>query len=461
MEEFLGFLVTAANNIWTYGVTFIVVLSILVFIHEFGHYFIARLCGVRVETFSIGFGPELWGRTDKHGTHWKVCLVPLGGYVKMFGDTDAASGGHAEGVEIGDHVRPFTDEEKKVTFFNKSVAQRSAIVFAGPGINFLFAIVILACLYASFGKPVTPPVIAAVEVESAADNAGLKPNDKVLSINSKHIESFDDIRRTVMLALDAPLKIEVERDGKVQVITARPARKESEDRFGFKHERGHLGVLGPTNGFDVTSIEAINEKPYETLSEKQDALANMMGRVGTITLKKENDTLTHVRIMPAADLNKELLAKQGEAANVLALSPVSLMTVIELSPIHATTEAVKKTWQIMVDTLGAIWQIITGERSTNELGGLIRIGAFAGDMAQQGLIALISFTALLSINLGLINLFPIPMLDGGHLVFYAAELVRGKPIPERVQEYAFRVGFVMLITLIVFSNLNDVLQLIF
>lgn len=449
-----------ASNIWVYGGTFLLVLSILVFVHEWGHYIVARLCGVKVEMFSIGFGPELFGRNDKHGTRWKFSAIPLGGYVKMFGDTDPASAGNTDEVKEGEKSRPMTDAEKEEAFFSKSVWKRAAIVFAGPAINFIFAILLFTGLYAYHGKPVTPPMASAVIAESAADKAGFKPHDKILSIQGKSIESFEDVRRVVMVALDTPLDFQVIRDEKEITLTATPEKLEITDRFGFTHSRGMLGIIGPTDGLAVRNIVSVNGREVKDEAAIRNALIRSLGKDTQIGLKRGVETTDTLFIKPSKDLNQGLLDQDSPEFNALIVANSIDKEVIQYGVVKGFTSATKETWVMITSTLDAIGQIFTGTRSATELGGIIRIGALAGDMAQAGFIALVTFTAILSINLGLINLFPIPMLDGGHLVFYAIEAIKGKPVPEKVQEYAFRVGFVLLISLMLFTNINDIVQLV-
>lgn len=391
MEFLHNFLTAPFDFIMGYAGPFIVVLSLLVFVHEWGHYIIARLCGVRVEKFSIGFGPELFGRNDKNGTRWKVSLIPLGGYVQMFGDTDPASAHHAEGVKEEGKVRPFTREEKKVAFYAQPVGRRAAIVFAGPAINYIFAIIILSGLYMVQGQPFTPPIAAGVVEKSAAEAAGIRPDDKIVSINGESVRKFEDIRKFVMINLDQPMQIEVLRAtgenqwaDKPVKLTATPHVIVEEDRFGFKHTTGRLGISSPSK----------------------------------VAFSMEEHTF-----------------------------------------FSAIGAAVAETWTITINTLEALGQMITGIRSTDELGGILRIGAYAGEFAAQGLISFITFSALLSINLGLINLLPIPMLDGGHLTMYAMETMRGKPLSEKVQEYALRVGLTFLLGIMVFATWNDLVQM--
>jgi len=473
-----------ASNILLYGGTFLLVLSILVFVHEWGHYIVARMCGVKVEMFSIGFGKELFGWTDSKGTRWKVSLIPLGGYVKMFGDTDPASAGHKESIEVNVkdraatgadlkatekiqkamvdeqvETRPMTAEEREVAFFTKSVGKRAAIVFAGPAINFLFAIILFAGLYTFYGQPVTPPMASAVIEGSAADKGGFQAHDKLVSIDGQAIKRFEDIRRIVMVALDTPLEFVVERDGQEVTLSATPEKQELTDRFGFSHSRGMLGIIGPSHGIATKNIIAVNGRKVEGDEQISKALVRSMDRNATISLDRGEQTdVLNVKLM--SDLNAGLSDPESPDFGVLIVSNMLEEQVINHGIVNGTKAAVSETWDMTVSTLKAIGQIFTGTRSATELGGIIRIGAITGEMAQSGIIALIGLTALLSINLGLINLFPIPMLDGGHLVFYAIEAIKGEPVSEKVQEYAFRFGFVVLIGMMLFANLNDLVQLI-
>jgi regulator of sigma E protease len=450
------------SNIWVYGGTFLLVLSILVFVHEWGHYIVARLCGVKVETFSIGFGKELFGYNDKHGTRWKFSLIPLGGYVKMFGDTDPASTGHKDTVGEGGQARPLTEEERKQAFFAKPVGQRAAIVFAGPAINFLFAILLLSGLYMVHGQMVTPPTAAAIIKDSAAYKAGFLPHDRVIAIDGDPIRRFEDIRQKVMITLDRPMEFTIKRGDETVTLTATPVREVMTDRFGFEHSRGILGLIGSGNGFAVSDIVAVNGKPVNGEDSAIKTLKSAFDRDITLTLKgAEEGKETTLIVHPFKALNEDLESPSEEGeTRVLMVSEKLGQEVVRHTPLSAVGYAALETKDVTLGTLTALGQIITGTRSAKELGGLIRIGTMAGDMAQAGLIAIITFTALLSINLGLINLFPIPVLDGGHLVFYAVEAVKGSPIPEKGQEYAFRVGFTLLIGLMVFANLSDILQLI-
>ncbi|MDD9899418.1 MAG: RIP metalloprotease [Alphaproteobacteria bacterium] len=390
MEYLDKFLAAPMSGLTDYVLPFVLVLGVLVFVHEWGHYIVARLCGVKVEKFSIGFGREIWGRTDKSGTRWKIGWMPLGGYVQMFGDVDPASVKTAEGVEEEDGIRPFSDEEKKVAFYSQSVGRRSAIVFAGPAINFLFAIVILTGLFWVKGEPYTPAVIGAVVENSAASSVDIQPDDKFIALNGKKIDRFEDLGPIIAVNLDEMLEITLLRSVSPGVwsdtpitVKVRPKVIEETDRFGFRHTIGRLGVTSPKDAFE--------------------------------------------------------LREHGFASAFVA--------------------SLDETWRITASTLKSIGQMILGTRSKEELGGILRIGAYAGQFAKEGLVSLITFSALLSVNLGLINLFPIPLLDGGHLAFYAMETVKGKPVDERAQEYALRAGLVFLVCLMVFATWNDLVQM--
>lgn len=446
------------GNTALYLLPFLLVISVLVFVHEWGHYIVARMCGVKVETFSIGFGKKILGWTDGAGTHWQVALIPLGGYVKMFGDTDPASGGHTETVEgEGGEARPMTDAERGQAFFAKPVWKRAAIVFAGPGINFLFAIVLLTGLFATVGRPVTPPVAAAIISGSPAQVAGILPQDRIVAIDGKQMRRFEDIQRFVAISLEKPLSVEVERDGKRLIIgNVQPKVELASDRFGFRHSRALMGIISPSLGVTVDGVAAVDGQGGNIAQ----LIRAAAGRNTTLRMKgfdggADKDLLVRVPV----DLNADFLSGTKGDALPIRLAPRLENVVMEMGVVGAFTESLREVWFVSAGTLQSLGQMIMGTRSAQELGGIIRIGAVAGDAAQQGVLALITLAALLSVNLGLINLMPIPMLDGGHLLFYGIEAVKGKPIPDRIQDAALRFGFVVLIALMVFANLNDVIQL--
>jgi regulator of sigma E protease len=363
------------SGLYGFGLPFLIILTVLVFVHELGHYWVARRCGVRVDVFSVGFGRELFGYTDRNGTRWKFSLIPLGGYVKMFGDANAAS---MPDNQVGD----LSEAEKAVAFQYKTLAQRSWIVAAGPLINFIFAIVIFAVLFSTMGQPFTPPMVGDVMPDSPAETAGFQPGDRVVGIDNTDIERFEDLIRIVSMNPEKQMLFRVERDGEEVSFPATPARVVADDGLGNEQEIGRLGIQG--GGMEFV----------------QHGIATAIWR------------------------------------------------------------AAKETVVISGTTLQAVYQIITGQRSFRELGGPLRIAQISGQVAERGFVPSIILIAILSINLGLINLFPIPMLDGGHLLFYAIEAVRGgRPLGERAQEYGFRIGLALVMTLIAVVTWNDLVHI--
>ena len=352
---------------------FLIVLTVLVFIHELGHYLIARRNGVKIEVFSIGFGPELYGWWDRAGTRWKFSAIPLGGYVKMFGDADASSG-------LPINLSKLSLEERELSFHCKRLGQRAAIVAGGPIANFVFAIVALALLFMTYGQPFTPAEVGQVVQGSAAEAGGIHPGDTIVSIDGQSIDRFEDVQQIVRLNPAVPLTMVVNRDGQPVTLHVTPSRVEESDRLG-RREIGQLGI-------------------------------------------------------------------RGGAAKYVRRDPASAMV-----------RAFGETWNLSATTLEAMWQMVLGRRTTDELGGPLRIAQLSGEVAQGGIVPLIWFMAVLSINLGLINLFPVPVLDGGHLLFYAAEAIRGKPLGQRAQEYGFRIGLALVLTLMVFATWNDLVHI--
>ena len=352
--------------LWEYLVPFLVLLGVLVFVHEFGHYWAARRCGVRVEVFSVGFGRELWGWTDRAGTRWKIAIVPLGGYVRMFGDAEEAVGGPV-----------LTPEERSVAFGAKPLGQRAFIVAAGPAANFLFAILVAAAMFMTYGQRHTSPVVTAVVEDSAAAAVGIRAGDRFVALDGETVARFEDLQRIVRLSPGRPMEAVLERDGEETALTITPRVSQQTDSLGNVHEFGLLGVRG---------------KMTET---------------------------------------------------------------VRYGPGKALVAAVDYTWTMTATILTFIGEMIEGRRSTDELGGVLRIGHIAGEVAKIDFSAYLHFMVLLSINLGLINLFPIPLLDGGHLVFYAIEAIRGRPLGQKAQEIGFRIGLGAVVALMLFVTWND------
>jgi len=377
--DVMGGLSALGGGVIGYIVPFLFVLTIVVFFHELGHFWVARRCGIRVLVFSIGFGPELVGFNDRHGTRWKISAVPLGGYVKFLGDETAASTPDQAALEA------MSETDKKEAFIHQKVGPRAAVVAAGPIANFLLAIAIFAGIFMFFGKQTTSARVDSVQPASAAASAGLKSGDLVVAINGRKIDSFSDMQRIVSVSAGETLTIDVERTGQVLTVKAIPALKEIKDSFGNVHRLGVLGIS---------------------------------------------------RSMAPDDVRTE-----------------------RVNPLSAVVMGAEETWFVVDRTLSYIAGIFAGRESADQLGGPIRIAQVSGQVATGGFVPLIHLAAVLSVSIGLLNLFPIPLLDGGHLLFYAIEAVRGKPLSERAQEVGFRIGLAIVVMLMIFATFNDILHL--
>jgi regulator of sigma E protease len=376
---FLSHLHALGGGVVGYIVPFLFVLSLVVFFHELGHFLIARLCGVRVLAFSIGFGPELIGFNDRLGTRWKIAAIPLGGYVKFFGDENAAS------TPDGTRLAAMNEGDRAQSFFFQPVWKRAAIVVAGPMANFVLAVMIFAIVFMLYGKQTMSARVDAVQPDSAAAAAGFQPGDVVTAINGKPIDNFTDMQRVVSESAGDMLKISVDRKGTQLLLQAAPVLKEVKDAFGNVHRIGILGI------------------------------------------------------------------SRSMAADDLKFQPVS--------PPQAVWMGVQETWFVIDRTLSYIGGVVVGREAADQLGGPIRIAQISGQVASIGFVALIHLAAVLSVSIGLLNLFPIPLLDGGHLLFYSIEATRGRPLSERAQEVGFRIGLAIVVMLMIFATFNDIVHL--
>jgi len=376
---FLSHLHAFGGGVVGYLIPFLFVLCLVVFFHELGHFLVGRWCGVRILVFSIGFGPEIIGFEDRYGTRWKIAAIPLGGYVKFFGDDSVAS------TPDLPRLAGMDETEKAQSFMGQSVAKRAAIVAAGPIANFLLAIVIFAGIFMLYGKQSMSARVDTVQADSAAAAAGFQSGDLVLAINGKAVGDFADMQRVVSESAGETLKITIDRKGTQVVLSATPALKEIKDSFGNVHR---IGILGIT------------------------------------------------RSMAAEDLK---------------FQPVA--------PPQAVVLGVQETWFVIDRTLSYIGGVVMGREAADQLGGPIRIAQMSGQVATIGFVALIHLAAVLSVSIGLINLFPIPLLDGGHLLFYLIEAARGRPLSERAQEVGFRIGLAIVLMLMIFATFNDIVHL--
>ena len=359
-------LAAVGGNYTNWIIPFLFTLTVIVFFHELGHFVVARLCGIKVLVFSIGFGPELVGFYDRRGTRWKISAIPLGGYVKFFGDENEASAPDTSTLAA------MTEEERKQSFPGQPVYARAAVVAAGPITNFVLAIVLFAGIFMFYGKTTAIPRIAAVEPNSPAAAAGFKVGDLIVSIDGSKIDNFGDVQRIVNFSPGLTLTIVVDRGGALFTLKAVPAEKD---------KKGMLGITRSSEPGDVRT------------------------------------------------------------------EPVGALEAVWLGA--------DKTWFVVQTTLTYLRNVVMGRQSADQIGGPIKIAQISGEVAKLGFGPLLDLTALLSVSIGLLNLFPIPLLDGGHLLFYSIEAVRGRPLSERAQEVGFRIGLAIVLMLMIFAAFND------
>jgi len=442
---------------------FLVLLTPLVFVHELGHFLVARWNGVRVDVFSIGFGPELFGWKDKTGTNWKVCAVPLGGYIKMFGE-HALEGGEDEAP------REMTEEEKKVSFDQKRLSQRAWIVVAGPAANYIFAIVIMACSFVFLGQSYTPPEIGTVTENSAAAKAGLRPGDLILSIDGAGVSRFEDIMMKVAMQPGETLILEIDREGSLMTLPVTTDVIEATMIDKTVQEVGDLGIRYPRpaliqNVLDGSAAEEagllagdliveIDGAPIGHFDQLYKTVTESPGKALSVTVMRDGQRVTLVatpKREPAEDGSSPEFGKLGVEVG-------SVTKVVKLGPVAATGAAAKWAYELTTGSLMAIGQMVVGKRDSSQMGGPIMIAQVSSQAAKLGLVGFIQFMAMISVSLGLINLFPVPVLDGGHLMFYGIEAVRGRPLGERAQEYSFRIGLALVLSLMIFVTVNDLLH---
>jgi regulator of sigma E protease len=356
-------------------VPFLFVLTVVVFVHEMGHYLVGRWCGIGVKAFSIGFGPELVGFDDRHGTRWKISAIPLGGYVKFVGDMNATSTPDAGEIEA------LTEDERKVAFHTQPVWKRALTVFAGPAFNFLLTIAVFAVMFSIYGKTVSEPVVAEVRPDSPAAAAGFLPGDRFVSVDGAPVESFSDVQRHVMGRGGDAIVFVLLRDGSEVTLTATPEMMEQKDALGNVVKVAVIGVVNtPESG---------------------------QPRLVTFT------------------------------------------------PVGALVEAVRDTGYVIVRTGQFLKRFVVGREDKCQLGGPIKIAKISGQAAKFGFEGLVQLIAFLSVGIGFLNLLPIPPLDGGHLVFYGLEAVKGRPVSERAMEAVYRAGLLLVLAFMAFVFWND------
>ena len=356
---------------------FIAVLTVIVFVHEMGHYLVARWCGIAIQTFSLGFGPEIVGFNDRHGTRWKISVIPLGGFVRFVGDMNAAS------MPDPELVAALPEAEQKRLFVNKNVWQRIAVVVAGPASNVIFTFVVLYGLLLGYGQYTIPPIVGDISWGGVAMQSGLLPGDKIVAVDGFGVRGFEDFQRLISTAPGRPVTIVLDRDGVNRTIVLTPQIADDTDRFGNAHRIGRIGV---TRNVEQSDITLYRPNPIEAVAMTGDQIHFIVDR-----------------------------------------------------------------------TVAFLGDFFVGRGDPEQLGGPVKVAKVSGEVATLGVVALINLAALLSLNIGIFNLLPVPVLDGGHLMYYIIEAIRRRPLSPKAQEWGYRVGFAIVGTLMIFTLLNDTL----
>ena len=466
-------------NILYYIIPFIVLLGILVFVHEFGHFIVARGVGVKVSTFSIGFGRQLCSRVDKHGTNWKISAVPLGGYCQFLGDADAASS-----ASESDELKNLSEEDKKHAFPLQKPWKKLAIVLAGPMFNYLFAILIFGFLFYSYGKIVYPPVVGGLVEGGAAQQAGIMPGDKILSINDIETTDFQSISTEINLATDDRVLVKIERPITFTV------KAEALDTTGKKSPFKMIG-LGSNSCPKKKSEQAEEQNAPKRVTVDRIIAGSPADRAGFFSGDVLLD-VNGVKIEKFLDLKKYIEKNQEETFEISVMRPLvfnvalreteydagngkiqkrKMLGIVSSSQINFASEKMsfgdafiaggKEAYDLTAMTLRALGQMVVGKRGGDEVGGIIRIAEMSGDISKSGgLIGFIYFMALLSVNLGLINLLPIPLLDGGHVVIFLVEMITGREIKTKVKDIIFKIGLLIICAVMLFATWNDITHLI-
>ena len=445
----------------TYLPYFVLVLTLLVFVHEFGHYWVGRRFGIHAEVFSIGFGPELLGWTDRHGTRWKISAVPLGGYVKFLGDNDASSATPSD--------QSLSADQQRRAFFTQPLYARAAVVLGGPLANLLFALLLLTAVFYVAGEPYSPAIVA-VQADGPAAQAGLRTGDQMLRLNGQRVDRFEDIQDTQFLYLAKPMTVEYRRGDALLRGEILPTFCERTDKYGNKIRFGELGIdqlIRPVVGGFVANSPAeaaglkignllleIDGKPVEHFTRIPELIGNRAGH--PVTVKYDRDGRRYeTTVTPEADQVTDCTGKEKTVGR-LRIRPAGVTEFRSHDIGGSVLAGVRQIWGMTTMFYTSMAQIVTATRPVDELGGPIRIAKAAGEASYGGWIGILNLVIALSVVLGVFNLLPVPMLDGGHLAMYLYEAIRGRPLGLKAQELGLKVGFALVVGMALIATFNDI-----
>jgi len=454
-----------ASSAFGYLLSALVALGALIFIHELGHFLVAKAVGVGVERFSLGFGPRIWS-FQRGETEYCISIVPLGGYVKMTGE-------EAHGEEV---IHPGTDApgvDPAKSFARKPLWARILIVFAGPGMNFALAAVIFSLVFAAAGVPVYPTTVGRVLPDSPAAQAELRPVDEVVAVDGRPIDHWGELEERVVRSGGRPLKLTIVRAGERREVVVSPRRVDAKTPFGEPTQVWSIGtapylppVVGEVQpGMPAAEagvqprdrIVALNGQPIETWDELADMISQRPGETITLTIERGGSRM-EVSVTPRIVKDRDPLGNEVQVGRI-GIARGTSQTFRRMNPIAAVVKGVARTWDVTVLTAVSIWKLLSGTIPASNIGGPLQISMAAGQQAQQGFVSYAFFVALISVNLAILNLLPVPMLDGGHLLFFAIEAVLGRPLSLRKREIAQQIGLALLMLLMVFALFNDISRL--
>jgi regulator of sigma E protease len=461
-----GLSATLLSGVLDYVVSAFVALGLLIFIHELGHFLVAKAIGVGVERFSLGFGPRIWS-VRRGETEYCVSIVPLGGYVKMTGEE-----AHGE-----DAIHPAAENlpiDPAKSFSTKPLWARALIVFAGPCMNFVLAAVIFSVVFAAVGVPVLPPTVGRVPVDSAAAQAGLRPRDQVVAIDGRPVEHWGELEEAVARANGRALALTTLRDGTRQEVTVTPRKVPVRTPFNEPAEAWSIGArpyLPPVVG-EVRAgmpaaeaglqprdrVVALNGQPIETWDELAEMISTRAEETLTLRIERGGSRMD-VSVTPRVEVERDALGKETRVGRI-GIATATSQTFKRSDPLSAVARGLARTWDVTAITIVSIWKLVSGTIPASNIGGPLQISLVAGQQAQQGVVSYAFFVALISVNLAILNLLPVPMLDGGHLLFFAIEAVLGRPLSVRKREIAQQIGLALLLLLMVFALFNDLTRLL-